>query len=217
MRMPWGVADEVAALFLTGLDYSMIGCLSFEERCLAIPRAFSPRGGMTRTATLLEMEGDPDAFPNRLPEAARRIDDNRRALENCGARFNVTRRPLLAREDDLIRMYEDLSDELGDTVVLDITCLPKRYFCFMLKKLLIDGRRRNVVVTYAHAGSGYASGRLAEDPMLCDHLPGFPPLLTESDLIVISVGYESLNIYSSLVCSGCRSRTCRPHRSQIPT
>lgn len=200
--MPWGPTERIATLALRDGDFSVIGCLSFEERCIAVPSGYGMVERRPANTLLLQMDGDPEAFPNRLAESARRIDENRRRLLTSDSRFEIVRADLLAREDALIETYGGLRPRLGDSVVLDITCLPKRYFCFLLKMLLRQREPANVIVTYVQAGRGYAKERLAEDPMLSDHLPGFPPLINDANLIAISVGYESLNLYSLLEMYG---------------
>lgn len=65
-----------------------------------------------------------------------------------------------------------------------------------MKRMVLRESFRNVIVTYSQAGlNGYTPTHLAEDPMTCDHLPGYAaPLPPKGDTLVISVGFESLSI-----------------------
>jgi hypothetical protein len=147
---------------------------------------------------LAEIVDPPDAFPDYSGPAAAKIGNNRQRLHESNITFSSYRYNLLASEDELIELLaKATADVTAATVVLDITSLPKRYFCFLLKRLLLRTEFRNVVVTITSAGpAGYTTGRLAEDPMTCDHLPGFAPRPPEDAMLVISVGFEQLNLRS---------------------
>ena len=80
------------------------------------------------------------------------------------------------------------------SVILDVTSFPKRYFCFLLKRLLLDPGVHNLLLTYTQPGSsGYFLGHLAEAPLHPDYLPGFSPSAETGadDTLVISVGFET--------------------------
>jgi hypothetical protein len=178
----------------------IIGCLSFEERCCALPEQLS--NSHCQAIELLEIKDPVDAFPNYSFEANQKIDLHRERLNNSGVKFEITNSELLATEDQLLDLLNICSRNLNrvSAVVLDITSLPKRFFCFLLKRMLLRNEFQNVIVTYTEAGkNGYTQGHLVEDPMTCDSLPGFGgPLPPKGDTLVVSVGFESLNIRSLL-------------------
>ena len=197
MRLPSGQLADIVTTFIDDGSFLLLGCLSPEQRCCAVPeRLYGPRCAKLE---LFEIVDPADAFPNYSVEAKERIEENRRYLQQLGITFSGDRHNLLATEDELIDLVNRAtSGQFVDTVVLDISSLPKRYFCFILKRLLLRGEIRNVIVTITSAGpSGYTVGRLAEDPMTCDHLPGFAPKLPpENAMLVISIGFEPLNLRS---------------------
>jgi len=179
----------------------MIGALSFEQRCIAVPMYLKQRGGARDGILLLEIHDPPDAYPDYSAEAVRRIKENSDVLRAAGVVYERRACALLAPEDDLLEFYDqwkDLAD--SDVRILDITSMPKRYFCFLLKRSLLDTDVSNLIVTYTEANpDGYASGHLAEDPMTCDHLPGFAaPPPPKGSTLVVAVGFEALSLQSIL-------------------
>lgn len=198
MRLPSGTLATINSLFLTDRRFTLIGCLSPEERCCAVPRIlFDSRCDGVK---LLEIHDPEDAFPDYSAEAKERIDRNKNWLIKFGIRFESSTFPLVASEDVLIKIVRELTIGVGETVVLDITSLPKRYFCFLIKRLIRHAAIQNLIITATQAGpEGYTSGHLAEDPMGCEPFPGFAPRLPpEECTLVISVGFELLNIRSLL-------------------
>jgi hypothetical protein len=199
MRLPWGTLAEMRSIFLGHKDFAIVGCLSFEERCLAVPKRL--RSGSCRWVDLLEIRSPEDAFPDYSTEAEARVESNRSKLGSIGVEFESSPAYLIATEDEMLHALDGYeSREASETIVLDITSLPKRFFCFFLKRMLLRGAFRNVIATYTVPGSaGYATGHLAEDPMDYDYLPGFAgPLVPRGGTLVISVGFESLSIRSLL-------------------
>lgn len=200
MRLPWGQLEDIVEVFLSREEFSVLGCLSFEERCRAVPeRLWSPR---CQGIELLEIYDPPNAFPDYSEKTRRKIEENRRLLTLANLRFRPVVTELLADEDKLLDHLEGCRNELrrARTLILDITCLPKRFFCFILKRILLFEPFENVVVTYTQPGvNGYTAHHLAEDPMTCENLPGFaaaPP--PRGDTLVVAVGFESLSIRSLL-------------------
>lgn len=197
MRLPSGQLAEIATTFIGDASFLLIGCLSPEQRCCAVPERLY--GANCVKVELLEIIDPPNAFPNYSVETKERIEQNRQFLQQLGIPFSGDSYNLLATEDELIDLVtRATSGPSYDTVVLDISSFPKRFFCFILKRLLLRGEIRNVIVTITSAGlGGYTAGRLAEDPMTCDHLPGFAPKLPpENAMLVISIGFEPLNLRS---------------------
>lgn len=200
MRLPWGQLESFLRRCPPGSKVAMLGCLSFEERCTAVVKVLAASSAACDAPHFLEIHDPNDAYPNYSKEIERRIEANWNLLAKAGVPATRTRAELLATEDD---MLDHLSDWNGwadaDIIVLDVSSFPKRYFCLLLKRLINSHRARNVVVTYSQAGQGYSDVHLCEDPMPCECLPGFgAPVPPSSESLVVSVGFEALNI-SALV------------------
>ena len=74
---------------------------------------------------------------------------------------------LLTDDQHIVDAFESLVDARAEpiTLLLDITCLPKRFFFFMVKLAVTDRRVRTLIATYTQpAPGGYAREHLAEDP-----------------------------------------------------
>src|SRR5574337_984462 len=195
MRCPWGSLSDIFRLFVGDADFAILGCLSAEERCCAVPEiCFSDN---CRAVELLEIRDPADAFPDYSAETKRKIEQNRSQLVQAGIHLQAPVTDLLATEDQLLDMLDNFREvQHSQTTIVDITSLPKRYFCFFIKRMLGSDSFPNVVVTYTQAGSnGYTVEHLAEDPMTCESLPGYAaPLSPRGNTLVISVGFESLSI-----------------------
>jgi hypothetical protein len=209
VRLPWGKLENIYNLFLDKLDFITLGCLSFEERCCVVPEWLSKS---SKGLELIQIKDPTDAFPDYSHEIGVKTELNRINLLASKVHFTEHSADLLANEDRLLNYLKICTEKYPSvtSVVLDITSLPKRYFCFLVKRMLIQNDLRNIIVTYTEPGSaGYTSQHLAEDPMTCDHLPGFAAPLPPTDTtIVVSVGFESLSIKPLLeVYSGEKKKT----------
>jgi hypothetical protein len=161
---------------------------------------------------LFEITGPADAFPDYSAEIRQKTEEGSRRLTESGMKFRPIRGPLLAMEDDLLGFMEHLYPGRGeDTMLVDITSLPKRYFCFIIKRLIRDARVRGIIATYTTPAQGiYGDGHVAQDPVSCDHLPGFSgPLRQKSDNLVVSLGFELLGLRSLVEMYRYSSRRMR--------
>lgn len=207
MRLPAGRIERILEVFLSGVPVAVLGCLSPEERCVTVPTLLAAKG--CAQLRLIAVIDPPDAFPDHSGEAKRKIEAHHQRLQQSGVQFEFSSLDLLASEDTLMDMLELLGNGNSvSTAVLDITSLPKRYFCFLLKRMLSSSSWENVIVTYTRAGlGGYPLEHLAEDPMMCDHLPGFGARLSpEIGVLAITVGFESLGVRSLIETYGERRR-----------
>ncbi len=207
MLLPAARITRIVETFLPGVSFAVLGCLSPEERCVTVPTLLATKDcGQFR---LIEVIDPLDAFPDHSGEAKRKIEAHRQRLEQSGVKFGLSQMNLLASEDALIDILALFEEETSvSTAVLDITSLPKRYFCFFLKRMLLSPKWQNVVLTYTGAGiGGYPPGHIAEDPMICDHLPGYAARLSpEIGALVITVGFESLGVRSLIETYGEKRR-----------
>lgn len=197
MRLPWGRLSDIVTVFFRDMDFGIFGCLSSEERCCCIPQKLLSK--KCREVKLLEIMDPPGAFPDYSTETKGKIEQNKQRLREAKVNFQSTVVDLLATEDQMLDILNSCKGpKMSSILVLDITSLPKRYFCFFIKRMLLSSSFCNVVVTYAQP-EVYTHEHLAEDPMTCDNLPGYAaPLPPRGNTLVISVGFELLNIRSLL-------------------
>jgi len=205
MRLPSGSLSELKPL-LDGQKISLLGCLSFEERCTAVPIWLRATYVNDLTAMrMIYIVSKGDVYPDYTTLAEQRSEGNRVILRQNGINIRRTEgishlpeieANLFEVEDELLDIYDDFVEAAkGSTVIFDITSFPKRYFCLFVKRLMQDRLIGNVIVTYTSAGSGGYAKRLAFSPQLPDHLPGFPFAIgDEANSLVVSVGFELLGM-----------------------
>jgi hypothetical protein len=202
MRLPWGEFKRIGELFLFDKKPLILGCLSFEERCLGIANLWIDMRMQHADIRLIRIKDPINCLPDYSNEIEKKTKKNEQTLKNKGIKYHrLADRDLLSTEDELIECaHESLTIAGTDTVILDISALPKRFFCFMLKRLLGRSDIPNVVVCYTQPKEYLTSEEhLASNPCTCDHLPGFPvPIDPDEQTLVISVGFEHFNLKAIL-------------------
>jgi hypothetical protein len=196
VRLPSASIDTFRSL-LAPQSVRVLGALSFEDRCLAVPEWVSDTCSYAGELMLLQINDPEEAFPNYRELASRKIRANAEMLERRGIPFRAEPVPLLAPEDKLLEIFTGFRASFREKVmILDITSLPKRFFCFLLMKLLDDPDFNDIIVTYTQtASAGYTQGHLAEDAMSPSYLPGFARAIGARDqTVTISIGFEVLGL-----------------------
>lgn len=200
MKLPSGALAPMFRAFMDRRKFVFLGCFSFERRCRAVVEVLGKKTSGCERAVMIEIASPKDAFPDYSATIKEKVERNVRELRRRKYVFAHHPVDLLCGEDVMLDLVDSISGPRVSSVVLDITCFPKRFFCFILKRLLISSRIENVLVTYSEVGSrGYALGHLAEDAMTCDYLPGFsgsfPP---RGSTVAICAGFEALGMASLL-------------------
>jgi hypothetical protein len=196
MRIISRQLGEKPQLELGDKPFLTIGCLSFEQRCTGVPLRFWSRYGDRTGLNLLALRDPSDGIPDYSKEREKKVEENRKRLEAAGVRWASVGGELMASEDELLSQLNGMLARAPDTVVLDITALPKRYFCFYLRRLMLSPHVGNLIVTYTGAGTeGYTHEHLAEDVMSAATVPGFAGRFSgKEDYLVIAIGFEALGL-----------------------
>lgn len=124
------------------------------------------------------------------------VDHERdRLLEGGGSEEMVRPHYLLERHADIASGAEEFLEVSGSSVVVDITSLPKRFFFPLLRFILADTQKTDVVVTYT-VPERYSQEPLHEDVESPSYLPSFMPALSDEDdprphVLAVTVGFES--------------------------
>lgn len=187
---PWGPLEWL----LGGLGLArpvVVGCLSAEERSVSVPLQLHAER-VTRT-WMLRVEDEPSKYSEQIEE---RVEQHRKLLNTAKPEYSETTM-LLAPHEQIVRAFETALDGTGSTVdlVLDISCLPKRYFFLMVKLGVREARIRNLIVAYAQPNpAGYTYADLAEDPEPVRAIPGYGPVYEQSKTLVVAVGFEALGL-----------------------
>jgi hypothetical protein len=192
MFRPWGQVDWVMGR-LPKLRWDFVGCIGTEERSLASWRRVRALALLDRTM-MLDVRDPPGKY---VDECRKRLAVRKAEFRHEGGTASMVRHhSLVERHQAIVDVVDEVLQQGGESVILDITALPKRFF-FPILRLLY--RRadivKNLLVTYS-VGKRYAVGRLAENQGDWAHLPLFGGAYTraKTDMMVISVGFELLGL-----------------------
>lgn len=199
LRLPTADIHEMSTRAIGTQPFDVLACLSFEERCTSVPIELATLPNC-RSIGMLEVADPEDAFPDYSAENDARAQDNALILSDSNVNYRKYPAALLSEDDDIETVLLEAlkaSEQASRVLVLDISSMPKRFFCFFLLRLLKSGRYDTIVVTYTQAGPrGYSPNHLTSDPLPPDCLPGFADALDASTAIAVSIGFETLGLPS---------------------
>ena len=185
---PWGTVDWLLPK-LGSKQWTLIGCVSTEDRCNAILSHLSPANNLKRAAFLEIIDG-PSEFEDEcrsLTRSQRDIFTSMTSQVGSVVEFNLMDSPLLME-----RFLDTIFDQDSVNVVLDISCLPKRFFFPLIRLISRRESVQNLVVTYSVPDS-YTKQRLAFDPQDWSYLPLFQrevaPDEASSNRVIVGVGF----------------------------
>lgn len=198
MYIPWGDIDWVLER-LGRQNWHLVGCVAHEARCFSTLRRVPELAGNARFVRIFD--DDPSSPALELKSLDAQIQEG----ERIGLRQQrVVDADLLASVDEIENFVATLSDET-DSVILDISCFPKRWFFVLLRLLLEDKRLSNIVVTYS-LGKKYGD-QLSSNPDIARTLPTFMSKTTRNDcdVAILSIGYDTNTIIDLLKIERPRS------------
>ncbi len=187
---PWGPIGWLLDR-LPGERLVVAGCLASEERSIALPLIMVERG--VREVGMLRVRDAPSHYTRKINEnvAAHRARLGRRGI---GREVDVE---LLTDDEGIVDAFWAAVGQPTQTVdlVLDITCVPKRFFFLMVKLAMKERRVGTLVVAYTQAReAGYTEARLAEDPDEVRAIPGFGPMHDDPEMLIVGLGFEPLGL-----------------------
>ncbi len=177
-------------------QWSVIGTIATEDRCLAAAEVIF---NLHRSSeiTLLKIV-DPVSPQNGFQkQIATKVDHLESVAQTTfGSALNVPTFDLLCVEQEIGDFASDFLLRCCDSVIVDLSAMPKRFFFPVLTLLMQSARIKNLVATYS-LPERY--GRvLAEDPEEWRPLPMFggDPLSIDQTpaSLIIGVGYQPLQI-----------------------
>ncbi|MGS1120475.1 hypothetical protein [Rhodanobacter sp. UC4436_H3] len=186
---PWGTIDWLFPK-LSVRAWELFFCASFEERSSALAEWCAMRGVVPKSAHFLRINDPVNRFTD---EVERLTDTQERRLREFFPKSTFYREDLLAQP---AVWNSILSQALPDaeSVILDISTLPKRVFLFIVKRLLAKDSLKNLIVCYTRAGS-YPEGVLTQDSNPIEALPGFARVSEGTGAsLVVGVGYVAFDI-----------------------
>jgi hypothetical protein len=192
---PWGKLD-----WLLGSQdnhaWEIIGALGPEDRAAASIYNF-PSGYDLKRVTLLKIED----WPSRFTKSTKKKLASQTKVFNSsrlGASRDLISLELFASEGEIVGACRKLIAETGYSLIVDISSIPKRILFPLLVCACEDKRIRDLIAVYTIPQS-YGQV-LSEDAEPWKSLPMFSsvPDAPDSSRLIISVGYQPLNIATML-------------------
>jgi hypothetical protein len=188
MYRPWGLLDWSLGI-TSQRKWLFVGALGAEGRSLAAWQWLRELGH-EQDRHLVEIEPiGPSRFHARTID---RLEKQRQAFNGLnGKPSEITQVPLLTELHRIDAIAAKLEQQ-SPSIILDISCLPKRFFFPFLRSFYKCDTVRDLVLTYTLPGRYDLC--LTENAGPWEHLPGFPGAGQKSELLIVSVGFlvESL-------------------------
>lgn len=176
--------------------WSLLACLGTEERSITAFRTLASAAQL-RNALLVRVNDPPSRHTARSQQ---KLTD--RAAEVAAIAFSTTvinDLDLLTSHQDILNMADSFFAASGESVVLDVSSFPKRFFFPFLKLLLKRPSIKDLVVTYT-IPSSYPYENLAENYDEWAHLPLFSGLHApaESKMMIVNVGFAPMGLQEEI-------------------
>lgn len=146
--------------------WHFLGSINSEIRSFQVAKALC-RLGVVEGNHILRVRWPDSPFSD---EGERRTAQNMESFRRDYGEPNILTRDLLATVPDFIM---DARQPSKSSVILDITSMPKRFYFYYLKSLLLNSNVEDLLVTYC-AGQ-YGQGALSSNHEDWDVLPTFRP------------------------------------------
>ena len=181
---PWG---QLAWIFnkIQNKKWSLLGCLSTEERCLAsfhLIKAYDHLGNLF----FLQINDPPSKFTKITSEI---LEKRRRDFISLGGKTSeIEEHELFENYNKLVDSIEQFIKKSTGNIIMDISYFPKRFFFPIVRLLMRSSEIENLIITYT-VPEKYSQNDLAEDPQTWLPLPLFgPQKFPEPEVKVALVG-----------------------------
>jgi hypothetical protein len=198
MQIPWGSLDWLVKK-LSVTNWSYLGCIAPESRSLCAIAAVSGRIKQAKFARIFDSIAPHESLEKRI------LDQRTLEANKLGVGSDQISDYSLLDDLDTIADLFDTALNSTDSIVIDITSFPKRWFFPIVRFAMSSTSAKNVVVCYT-AGHTYAS-TLSSNPEIVRAIPAFA--LTQPrkscDVALIGVGYHDFGIIDLLKLEAPRS------------
>lgn len=184
---PWGLLSWVIER-ISKRNWSMLGCLATEERCIPALNEMNKRG-LLNSVKFFEVVDPPSG--HSIKSEQRRDDRRSEFIAIRSNESEIEEHELLESAHDIVTSVKDFCENATESVILDISSFPKRFFFPIVRQLLQSSSINNLIVTYT-VPEQYHTGDLAENPGDWHHLPLFMPEVHPDpsvDLAIVGIGF----------------------------
>lgn len=192
---PWGPVGWALSLSSTK-SWQFVGVIGTEERALSSWEQVQNAATIKQDIFVEMLDVDSEKYRERIQLA---LDARRNRYEQLGGNLLAVGKMELMAALFEINALATRVQEAGQSIVLDITSFPKRFFFPLLKALVVNSNVQNLVLTYTSPES-YAPDNepLYENIQPWHTLPGFAGSTQTDTQWIVSVGFlvESLRQYA---------------------
>lgn len=191
---PWGKIDWLLSLSGTK-DWHFVGTLGTEERSLCSWKLMKDIGILS--GELFFRIRDENSEKYRV-QCQRALENRYKEFKKNGGDPTTVDVVELMSELFIIQQLSFKATSAGESIVLDVTSMPKRFFFLLLRALTLNNNIKNLLVTYCSPAS-YTDDILYEDIDSWKNLPGFGGCASRRENLIVSIGFlvESLKSYFS--------------------
>lgn len=178
---------------IEGADWHAIVCASFEDRCTSLAEWLSTGQASVRSASVFRIE---NPASKQWTEATPLVADRLLLLQNHLGATPYIRFDVNLWDSPIAAMTSaSLVPDGVESVLLDMSTMPKRFFLYAFKRLMENSAIKNLVVAYSRPES-YPEVVLCENALPPSSLPGFAreEASHEDQRIVVSVGFVALSV-----------------------
>lgn len=189
---PWGPAKWLFPK-ISANSWHVIASSSFEDRSVAAVEWLIAGGYRISSSSLFRIK---NPSSSHWEIAKPKVDANFQELQRhlAGPNLKLIEIQLLSFPSGATA-GGSLAPVGSDSVVLDVSTLPKRFFLYALRRLIADDTVRNLVITYSRAAR-YPEAAMCEDALPPAALQGFARTepIRGAPRMVVGVGYVALSV-----------------------
>lgn len=192
---PWGQVDWL--LEHSHIEsFSFIGCLATEPRCVEAVSILEKKFGNSADYHFAIIN---DPIHQNQELTAKKISLSRNAIEDdLSVNVKYEEFELLGPPLDVSDYIEEIAEN-AESIVLDISCMPKRFF-FTAVKSILESNVKNFLVVYTKPSQYCTSGVLSGDPETLEALPFFNGSQSTDEVtdLLLGIGHSELGLVGAL-------------------
>lgn len=169
---PWGDVEWVMKR-LDPITWDLFGCLSFEDRSTSAVKKLVELN-LLRSNQFVKITDPESEFSEIINSKISEIETEYETLVGT-ENSQVFEADLLCTNNVIVELIESFLAKCGDNLIIDVTCLPKRFFFPLIKLCIRNTNVKNLLITYGKPLE-YTDKELSEDPEPWDHIPLFGPI-----------------------------------------
>ncbi len=171
--------------------WALVGALGAESRSATVPQELCFLGKL-ESCLLLRINDVASDFSREVKRLM--LERERELRSTVGSLLEIQDESLMSELPELEPLGDRIEERVGESVVLDVSCLPKRFFFYITRRLLQSEKVKNVVAAVT-IPEKYGS-QLSKSGGSWAFLPSFGRERSDraQPMLIIGVGYQHLNL-----------------------